>query len=108
MKPEWSAQWAWDEAKAASHEYLRDARVGMAVKMTAQPYPLYEHFARALLDAHQRGRREGMEEAAKVADSRCNQWSNSRDHDVVIQESARENEAEHIAAAIRAKMEDQP
>ena len=59
MKPEWCAQWAWDAASGAlTASGLANDRIGLTA-----------HLARALLDAHQRGRREGMEEAASVA--RC-------------------------------------
>ena len=55
MKPEWCPQELWDEACKC---------------MTAWPLSVEgrSRIARALLDAHQRGRREGMEEAATMID----------------------------------------
>lgn len=64
MKPEWCPQWAWDEADRladASSKYWHDIYWGGQSDIT-----LNEHVARAILEAHQRGRREGMEEAAEV------------------------------------------
>lgn len=62
MKPEWCPQWAWDEADRLAdvsskcwHDIYWNGRSDIT---------LNEHVARALLDAHQRGRLEGMEEAA--------------------------------------------
>lgn len=66
MKPEWCPQWAWDKAGALFDD------IGFSIggcgcdECREKWIPVC---ARSLLDAHQRGRREGMEEAASVA--RC-------------------------------------
>lgn len=65
MKPEWCPQWAWEKTAEITGTWT-----------------VYDHMrgniARALLEAHQRGRREGMEEAAKVAE----EWLENEAHDL--------------------------
>ncbi len=65
MKPEWCSDEVWDAAKNEAAQYVE------WLEPKPEEYAQSEHvlavsFARALLDAHQRGREEGMEEAAWI------------------------------------------
>ena len=86
MKPEWCPQWAWDEAE----------------KAIRLPSPTYHDYAvsvsRALCYAHQRGRREGMEEAAGVCDAEIEQAREFGPHHIPIISGIRQ--------AIRAKAQE--
>jgi hypothetical protein len=53
----------------------------------------------------QRAYRRGIEEAAKVAKSFGDTWSNSRDVEVAVQEAAVDEKVEEIATAIRQLLE---
>lgn len=87
MKPEWCEKLA-DEAAEAYHKWLHGTRLKHSTP------ELSRFIARALLDAHQRGRREGMEEAAKVARKMLVYADTTSEADVAI------------PAAIRAKAQE--
>lgn len=93
MKPEWCPQWAWDEAwEVTSHHWASDTGYRRAMAI---------YIARALLDSHQRGRREGMEEAAKVADEYV--WDDHALAQATAIGKACHHQSIEIADAIRAK-----
>lgn len=79
MKPEWCPQWAWDVAirvaeKTVDHGWMED-------------WPAVYHIARALLDAHQRGKHESkpeidrlnkvIERMQQTMSSQAEQWTRS-------------------------------
>lgn len=88
-KPDWCPQWAWDAANMA------------VVHAPDYTQRLHEDVARALLDAHQRGRREGMEEAAPLFE-RLRSWI----EDEVGAELPFAEAEQAKFDAIRAKMEE--
>ncbi len=98
MKPEWCPQDVWEKARRLHIELI---------KTLAYAHPSEDEIiARALLEAEQRGRRMGMEEAAKVAEYAGNTWSGTRDHMQACQEAAVDDKCVEIASDIRAKMEE--
>lgn len=65
-RPDWCPEETREKAQQlAEHVIDKHEACGCNVCMDV----MLEHFARALIDAHQHGRREGMEEAAFMAEA---------------------------------------